>query len=566
MNLKWEKNKMLGGGLRERAKKRLERKRPAHTVSEKAPSELIEELSIHQEELNIQNEELLRAQVELEASRAKYFELYDMAPVGYITLNQDLVIKEANLAASSLLGTMRNIAINRGISTFISPECQEMLYLHYRRLAQGEGKQKHTLIVQRKDGSKPLVQFESNIAKDGPDKGFRSILTDVTDLKRAERGLEDTKGLLEAIIRQMPIGIMVADARSGEIILANDEIEKIYGLGFRPTDIKGFVEYSRLARRHLDGRPYHMDEYPVVRSLKGEVIRSELAGVMRPNGSEVFISGSSAPVFDSNGDIVAAVALSIDVTDLIRVQMERDQLLADAERNSRELQRSNTELEQFAYVASHDLREPLRMVRSYLDLLEKKYSGKVLDDKADAYIDFAVDGAKRMQAMIDDILTYARVGTQGEPHQLVDMEQVLYKVLKDLEREIRESGTIVTVGPLPEVMADPSQMSQLLQNLIANAIKFRSKGAVKVRVSVEEKGKEWAFAISDNGIGIPVDQQPRLFQMFQRLNPRQEYPGTGIGLAICKKIVEQHGGRIWVESEVGKGSTFYFTLPMGRKE
>jgi chemotaxis family two-component system sensor kinase Cph1 len=409
--------------LRDRARKNLERKRLVQSLSDKEASELIENLSIHQEELKIQNEELMRVQIELETSRAKYFQLYDLAPVGYITMNLDLIIKEANMAASMLLETNRNSVINRGISTFILDRCQETLYLHFRRLAQGEGKQKHVLIVRRKDGRELLVQFESNLNEDGPQKGFRSILTDVTELRKAQKAQKDF---------------------------------------------------------------------------------------------------------------------------------------------SKDLERSNNELEQFAYVASHDLIEPLRMVRSYLDLLERKYRGKVLDDQADLYIDFARDGAERMQVMIDDILTYARIGTQGNPHQLIDMGQVIDKVLKTLEREIRESDATVTAGPMPKVMADLSQMMQLMQNLISNAIKFHGPLQPKIHISASQGEREYTFAVKDNGIGIDMEYRNMIFQMFQRLNSKDKYPGSGLGLAIAKKIVERHDGHIWVESELGNGATIYFTIPKTR--
>jgi PAS domain S-box-containing protein len=271
----------------------------------------------------------------------------------------------------------RDVLINRNLSSFISPRSQELFYLHFRRVVEEAGKQQHTFVVLRRDGSELQVQFESNLVEDRSEKGFRSILTDVTDRKRAEKELQETKSRLEAIINQMPIGIMVVDAHSGEILFANDEIKKMYGLGFEPTEIKGFSDYVRLARRYLDGRPYEIDEYPFVRALKGEVIRSELAEILRPDGMEVFVSGSSAPVFDAQGNIVASIGLSIDVTEQIRVQRERDRLLVEMEQYSKKLQRSNSDLQQFANIASHDLREPVRMVISYLSLLDRNYKDQL---------------------------------------------------------------------------------------------------------------------------------------------------------------------------------------------
>jgi PAS domain S-box-containing protein len=224
------------------------------------------------------------------------------------------------------------------------------------------------------------------------------------------------------------------------------------------------------------------------------------------------------------------------------------------------LARSNQELEQFAYIASHDLQEPLRMVTNYVQLLARRYKGK-LDSNADDFIDFAVDGANRMYSLINDLLAYSRVGTRGKPFEPTNCEMILQKSLNNLKMTMEETGAVVTHDSLPTVMADDLLLGQLFQNLIGNAIKFRGSEPSRVHISASRNGSGWTFSIRDNGIGIAPEYSERIFVIFQRLHSREEYPGTGIGLAICKKIVEHHGGRIWVESELGKGSTFYFTLP-----
>jgi light-regulated signal transduction histidine kinase (bacteriophytochrome) len=228
---------------------------------------------------------------------------------------------------------------------------------------------------------------------------------------------------------------------------------------------------------------------------------------------------------------------------------------------AQELARSNAELEQFAYVASHDLQEPLRMVTSHLQLLEQRYKGK-LNANADEFIAYAVDGATRMQMTIEDLLAYSRVGMWGEDFEPTDCEAVLDQTLADLQVAIEESGAVVTHDPLPTVMADDLQLGQVFQNLIGNAIKFRGEEPPRVHVSAQQEGDEWVFSVRDNGIGIDPEDANCIFEIFQRLHTWEEYPGTGIGLAICKKIVERHEGRIWVESQPGKGSTFYFTIPI----
>jgi signal transduction histidine kinase len=222
--------------------------------------------------------------------------------------------------------------------------------------------------------------------------------------------------------------------------------------------------------------------------------------------------------------------------------------------------RSNEELEQFAYVASHDLQEPLRMVTNFTGLLARRYQGK-LDNQAEEFIAYVADGAKRMHQLIEDLLSYSRIGTKGNEFGPVDCDAVLRRTLIGLHVAVDESSAKVTHDPLPAVNGDEVQLGRLFQNLISNAIKYRSRTAPEVHVSCRREGNDWIFAVRDNGIGIDPRYAKKLFVIFQRLHTREEYPGTGIGLAICKKIVERHGGKIWVESELGKGATFLFTVP-----
>jgi light-regulated signal transduction histidine kinase (bacteriophytochrome) len=261
------------------------------------------------------------------------------------------------------------------------------------------------------------------------------------------------------------------------------------------------------------------------------------------NGAEIPVEIGLGPVKTADG--VFTLASIVDITD----------------RKAREdaLQRSNAELEQFAYVASHDLQEPLRMVASYTELLGQRYKGQ-LDDKADKYIHYAVDGAKRMQRLVADLLAYSRVGSQGKPMVPVDVNGVLGYVLDVLAEPIREADAAVEVGTMPIVQGDEGQVSQLFQNLIGNALKFRGTSPLRIAVEARLHGGRWMFSVGDNGIGIDMQHSGRIFEMFQRLHERGKYDGSGVGLAIAKRIVERHGGRIWLDSRPGDGTTFYFTL------
>lgn len=246
---------------------------------------------------------------------------------------------------------------------------------------------------------------------------------------------------------------------------------------------------------------------------------------------------------------------------LVREQRDLVSARQALEETVAELRRSNADLQQFAYVASHDLQEPLRMVASYTQLLARRYKGK-LDSDADEFIGYAVDGASRMQRLINDLLAYSRVTAQGKVFEWVDCNGLLEEVLSNLQVAAEQNRAVVTHDPLPTVMADRGQLGQLFQNLIGNAIKFRGEEPPQIHVSAEQRTGEWLFSVRDNGIGVGPQYAERIFVIFQRLHNREEYPGTGIGLAICKKIVERHGGRIWVVSHTGQGATFHFTLPI----
>jgi signal transduction histidine kinase len=265
-------------------------------------------------------------------------------------------------------------------------------------------------------------------------------------------------------------------------------------------------------------------------------------------------------------DRLAGLSVSVQrALDEKRLREQHKQSQQELARKVEELARSNRELEQFAYVASHDLQEPLRMIAAYTQLLAERYRGK-LDEKADKYIHYAVDGAQRMQALIQDLLAFSRVGRQGLALKSTDCNTVLENATKNLQAAIEESGATITHDPLPVLIADATQLQQLFQNLIGNGIKFRGSHKPVIEICVEPKGQEWIFSVRDNGIGIAPENAETVFVIFQRLHTRAEYPGNGIGLSICKKIVEQHGGKIWVDPNPGPGTTFKFTLPLAAPE
>jgi PAS domain S-box-containing protein len=346
---------------------------------------------------------------------------------------------------------------------------------------------------------------------------------------------------------------MVVVNQGGEIVLLNVQAEKQFG--YRRDElvgqkVKNIIPEGFAERLIADG----------LRSAEDALAQQIGTGIeliaRRKDGSEFPIELMLSPLGSAEGILVTAAIR--DITTRKKAEANLLQKVA-------ELNRSNEELGQFAYIASHDLQEPLRMVASYTQLLSRRYKGK-LDSDADEFIAFAVDGAARMQRLIQDLLAYSRVGTQGSNLLDISSEEALQQALLNLRGAIKESGALVTHDPLPTVLADEMQLTQLFQNLVGNAIKYQGPGVPKVHITARNSGKKWSFSVQDNGLGIEPQYFERIFGMFQRLHKREAFAGTGIGLAICKKIVEQHGDSISVESQPGQGSTFRFALARSERK
>jgi PAS domain S-box-containing protein len=361
---------------------------------------------------------------------------------------------------------------------------------------------------------------------------------------RVQRKLADD--LLRRAVEASPSGIFMVDA-VGKIMLANGEAERQYG--YEPNELLGrSVEElvpSRFRQAHVQYRAAY-DGAPVKRRMEE---RGDLYG-LRKNGTEFPVEIGLNPVQTARGKQTL-----ISVVDLT-VRKEAERKVAEY---TCELQRSNAELEQFGYVAAHDLQEPLRMVASYCELLGERYRDK-LDEKGEKFIGYAIDGAKRMQRLLNDLMEYSRAGTRAKPLQPTDAEAVLTLVLQGLQKAVEVNQAVIVREKLPSVEADDVQLGQVFQNLVANALKFHGERPLRIHISAERVEGMVRFAVADNGIGIEKENSGRIFQMFQRLHTREQYEGSGIGLAIAKKIVERHGGKIWFESVPGEGTTFYFTL------
>ncbi len=362
---------------------------------------------------------------------------------------------------------------------------------------------------------------------------------------RLDKELLASEEKFSKAFRTSPYAITITQLEDGKFVDVNEAF----------TTTSGFTREEALANSSIGLNLWanKADRMQVVAALTdgGEVVGQECL-FQRKNG-EVFTGIFSAQII-LLGQVPCVLSSISDITE----RKEAEEALLQV---TEELKRSNADLESFAYVVSHDLQEPLRMVTSYLQLLEKRYKDR-LDGDALEFIHFAVDGASRMRTLIHGLLTYSRVGTRGRDLQSTEIGTVIQRVLATLKSAADETNAKITFDPMPTIMADATQMEQLLQNLIGNAIKFHGKDAPKIHIGAEENKEYWVFSVRDNGIGIDPQFFDRVFVIFQRLHNREKYEGTGIGLAISKRIVERHGGRIWIESEPGKGSTFYFTLPI----
>jgi PAS domain S-box-containing protein len=448
-----------------------------------------------------------------------------------------------NAGAERLKGYTADQIIGHNFSCFFLPEdVKRGKPAELLRVAAEAGRHEEQFMRVRKDGSRFLGNVTLTALRDraGDLRGFSEISQDLTAITESEAKY---RGLLEAA----PDAMVVVNHR-GEIVLLNAQAENQFG--YRRDELVGQMVKNIVPAGFAE-------------RLVADALRSTEDAQAQQIGTGIELSGrrkdgSTFPIEIMLSPLgsVGGVLVTVAIRNITR-RKEAEALLLE---NVRELSRSNEELAQFAYMASHDLQEPLRMVASYTQLLSRRYKGK-LDSDADEFIAFAVDGANRMQQLIRDLLSYSRVGTEGEKLIATSSESALQVALLNLRAATEEKGAVVTHDALPLVLADETQLIQLFQNLVGNGIKYHGAGIPRVHVSAaRDRDAKWLFSIKDNGIGIETQYFEKIFGVFQRLHKREEFAGTGIGLAICKKIVDRHGGTISVASELGKGSTFCFAL------
>lgn len=543
---------------------------------------LIHELEVYQIELEMQNEELIRTQIKLEESRDDYIQLYDFAPVGYFTLDQNWIIKRVNLKGSVFLGVPRKYLIDSAFLRFIKPDYREKFYELCKNVRKTNLNYNCEVELVSDDINPFFAHLDTieMVDDEGNFKEFMITVTDISEIKKTELKLKEISKNLEKLVEERTEELELSNVYNRRLIETSLDPLVTIGPDGMITDVNRATEvitgYSRNEIVGSDFSNYFTNPREAKKGYKlvfeeGKV-RDYPLEIINKNGNITPVMYNAAVYKDEFNEVIGVFAAARDITEIKNAEKELRQYWKSLEeqvelrteelaKRTEELSNSNADLKQFAYVASHDLREPLRMITSFLQLLEQRYKDH-LDQDAIEFIGFAVNGARRLDKMIMDLLEYSSVANKEMMFEDVDLEEVLYHVNTNLKVLIDENKATITFDSLPTVKGDAYQMILLFQNLISNSIKYRREDAPKINIIADKEADRYVFSVKDNGMGIDSNYLEGIFNIFKRLHTHEEYEGTGIGLAIAQRIVHQHDGKIWAESELGEGTTFYFILPV----
>lgn len=493
-------------------------------------------------------------ETELNEEKNKLSQMIERIGEGIAIVDENEIFLFANRSAEEIFEVPAGTLVGRSVKEFLNEEDYKRIQSQTENRKKGETN-RYELNIVTGEGNTRIIEITGspNYDPKGNYKSSYGVFRDITEIKQAQNKIKESEELFKALLNNAPLPIFYKDI-NGKYIGCNEEFEKFMGLP--ESEIVGRTVYDIAPKELAD---LYKEKDTELFKKGGTQIYEWKAKTK--DGSVRNIIYHKAAMYDYLGNTTGLIGAIVDVTDIKRYE----KIL---EIKQSELERSNRDLEQFSYTVSHDLQEPLRMVASFTGLLKSKYLESLPGD-ALKYIDFTVDGAKRMQEMIHGLLSYSRISTQANPFEITDLKEPIDTALKNLSLKIRESSAVINVkiNGLPKVYADNSQLSSVFLNLISNAIKFRKPdGEIIIDISAAENENGLVeITVQDNGIGIDKKHFENIFLIFHRLHSQDKYPGTGIGLSVCKKIIERHGGTIRVESEQGKGTTFYFTLRSGDK-
>ncbi len=491
----------------------------------------------------------------LKESQKNYKTLFELSPTYTVLLGLDGTIKNFNKKTEEFAGVPREKLMGMRFTELdFVPEAEMNAHLErISKLAKGELVEPFESRIVERNGKIHMIDVHSALLKKGDvPSDILVSCNDITEHKKTENALKESEEKFRQIAENMGEVFWAIDPKTGEVIYVSPVYQWVWGRTCQSLyeNHESWIEAIHPEDRDRTVEMIWRGSDNIDEAKEGFEYR-----VIRPDGKIIWVWMQSFPIRDESGEISRIIGVASEITGYKKAEEEINALL-------NELKRSNDELQQFAYVTSHDLQEPLRTIASFTQLMERRYKGR-LDEDADEFMGYIVDASVRMKQMILDLLEYSRVGTKQEMFRAIHMESELNDVLVNLNDLIERSRAEITHDPLPVVFGDESQLLLLLQNLITNAIKFRKENEPpRIHISAACEKNEYVFSISDNGIGIEEQYFDRIFTIFQRLHTREEYQGTGIGLSVAKRIVERHGGKIWVESEFGEGSTFYFSIPV----
>ncbi len=493
----------------------------------------------------------------LKENQKNYKTLFELAPTYTVLLGLDGKVKNFNKKTEEFAGVPREKLIGTRFTELdFVPEAE--MHAHIERiskLTKGELIKPFESRIVERNGKVHWIDVHSTLLK--KENALPDILiscNDITERKKTENALKESEEKFRQIAENMGEVFWVIDSKTGEVIYVSPVYQWVWG---RTCQSLYENNESWIEAIHPEDRDRTVEMIWNGFDNIDEAKEGFEYRVIRPDGKIIWVWMQSFFIRDESGEISRIIGVASEITGYKKAEEEINALL-------NELKRSNEELQQFAYVTSHDLQEPLRTIASFTQLIERRYKGK-LDEDADEFMGYIVDASVRMKQMIMDLLEYSRVGTRQEMYQAISMESKLNNVLVNLNDLIERTCAEITHDSLPVVFGDKNQLLLLFQNLITNAIKFRKEDEpprIHISATCDHEKNEYVFSIADNGIGIEEQYFDRIFTIFQRLHTRDEYQGTGIGLSVAKKIVERHGGRIWVESEFGGGSVFYFSIPI----